>query len=253
MKTPEPRRTATPSTASRTRCTVKVALGAGVLALGVLALSGLASCEEKSPPPMPTPRAVTPPAAAVPPAPAGQRAPGTPVGANPAGPGAPGPGGSIGTAIGPNQFAVGGILVTMADGWKPQAPANSPFSPIADLRFATESGEARAAFFAVEGGSSTMNIERWRRQMKLPEGTDAQVSTAERNGLKLTRIDMTGEYSGMTSGGQAAPAQANTRFVGVYLEGGAKPIQVRLTGPKPAVDAALASFEQMLAGMTKPK
>jgi hypothetical protein len=150
-------------------------------------------------------------------------------------------------------FTVGGMAVTIPPGWRPQAPANNPFAPIADLRFAHEAGEVRAAFFAVEGGTASMNIERWRRQVKLPDGTDAQVSTAERSGLKLTRIDMTGEYSGMTAGGQAAPAQAGTRFIGVYVEGGQRPVQVRLTGPTQAVAAALDGFEQMLAGLAKPQ
>ena len=223
------------------------ARGGALLLIGVVGLVS-SGCDSKGPPPMPAPRAVTP--AMTPTQPS--VAPGTSGVTRPATPPGGGGAGSGGSAVTAGQFSVGGLLLTIPEGWKPSVPASSPFAPIADLRFAHEAGEARAAFFAVEGGGVTMNIERWRRQVKLPEGIDAQMTTAERNGMKMTRIDMTGEYAGMTPAGQAAPLQTNTRFVGIVIEGGPRPVQVRLTGPKAAVDSALASFDQMLAGMTKP-
>ncbi len=212
----------------------------------LVCLLALASCEEKGPPPMPpaTPvssvRTTPPGVPTAPPAP-----PAAPAGAT----GATKP---VAPSPSDGEFTVGGVLfrVPAGSGWKPAAVAPGAFAPIADLRFAHSAGEARAAFFAVGGGVQA-NLDRWKRQLTLPGGAEPIVTTSEVNGLKVTRIDMTGEYRGMNpSGGAAAPA-ANTRFIGIVIEGGASPVQVRITGPAPAVTDALTSFDQMLTGIRK--
>ncbi|MCE2925717.1 MAG: hypothetical protein LW822_09780 [Phycisphaeraceae bacterium] len=207
-----------------------------LLALGALALQ---ACEEKAPLPMPQ-RSGTP----------APQAPSQPAAAAPAQPPALAP------APNPPQadigaFTVGGINLRVPPGWKPVPVASTPFAPVADLRFASPAGEARAAFFVVEGGGKDANLQRWQRQMTGVR--EPLITISEIAGLAVTRIDMLGEYRGMTPTGAAAPPVPNTRFVGVIIEGAARPVQVRITGPKEAVDAGLPSLDAMLGQMTMPK
>ncbi|MCU0689528.1 MAG: hypothetical protein MUE97_07310 [Phycisphaerales bacterium] len=222
-------------------------IGCGAVLAGGLSLGG---CEQKGPPPMP-------PSPANRSAPAAPAAPATPQPATPAPAAQPAAGGATSTGIIPppaatdgNTILVGGIAFFAPEGWKPAPIRDNPFAPVADLRKEHAAGEVRAAFFAVEGGGVQANLQRWQRQMS--DAGEPKITTSTIGGLNITRIEMTGTYAGMNPTGGAAAAVANTRFVGLYIDGGNRPVQVRVTGPKQAVDEVLPAFDAMLQTIKKP-
>lgn len=157
-------------------------------------------------------------------------------------------GGAAGHGGHDGSFAVSGVQFAVPEGWTP-LPLSSSMRA-ADLQFKTAEGEANAVFFAI-GGDAASNIERWKGQVELKPGTSSTTTSEEVAGLKLTRVTMVGTYSGMTAMGTPAPAVANTKFIGIVIEGGKGPIQIKFTGPESVVKAAESSFNAMIAGMKR--
>lgn len=211
----------------------------------LLLVSVLVGCNDKGPPPMPPrqnaatpattgPRAITPPVTDAP-APATQ-----------------GSGGQAPQQVDDaRSFTVSGIAFSVPQGWTPAPVRDGMFAPIADMRFAHAAGEVRAVFFAVEGGGMQANMQRWQRQMSDMVG-EAKITSSEIGGLTAHRLEMVGSYAGMSPTGSALPPAPNTKFVGYYIDGAARPVQIRINGPKEAVDACLEGFEAMLQKMKKP-
>src|SRR5262249_46312978 len=105
-----------------------------------------------------------------------------------------------------------------------------------------------------QGGSIEANRERWKGQFRGPAGKPAEAKIAKRtiNGLNVTTIDSSGEYTGM-GGPMAAEKSAKPgfRLLGAIVEGPGGNLFVKFTGPAKAVSAHQQKYEQMLSSFTK--
>jgi hypothetical protein len=103
-----------------------------------------------------------------------------------------------------------------------------------------------------QGGSVDANIERWKGQVEGADGKPAPAKVAKRtvNGMTMTTIDASGEYTGMggMGGGQPAPGY---RLLGAIVEGPGGNLFIKFTGPEKTVAANQQKFEQLLASFQK--
>jgi hypothetical protein len=123
---------------------------------------------------------------------------------------------------------------------------------VATLQWTGQEGTVDAVWFTVQG-SAQENINRWQRQMTASDPQNPGTTKTESvNGLSIMTYDAIGTYRGMNAMGAQADPMPNTRFIGMYIEGARTPVQVRITGPKQAVDRACETFMPMLAKIKRP-
>ena len=145
-----------------------------------------------------------------------------------------------------------GVKWTAPAGWTAEAqrPMRAATYTIAVAPGDSDKGECAVYFFgAGQGGSIEANIDRWKAQFKGPE---AKVSKTIVHGLPVTRIDASGEYSGM--GGPMAATKtvkAGYRLMGAIVEGPGGNLFVKFTGPVKTVNANAAKFEQLIASFVR--
>jgi hypothetical protein len=154
---------------------------------------------------------------------------------------------------------------------RPSGPADVAWDPPARWIKAEQPGPMRKATYRVPhavyaptdpedgdlsvsqaGGTVEQNVARWALQLdrKLPD-----VKRTERNvnGLKVTVVEIHGDYSGMaaaTTAGGAPPAAKKPRWelLGAIVET-SPPTFFKLTGPEQTVTAAQHDFDQMVDGV----
>jgi len=121
----------------------------------------------------------------------------------------------------------------------------------------SDSAECAVYFFgAGQGGSVEANLDRWRSQMVGPGGkpADAKIEKRTVNGLAVTTIDSSGQYTGM--GGPMAGAKslkAGYRMLGAIVEGSGGNVFVKFTGPAKTIAANQAKFDQLMKSFQKEK
>lgn len=146
------------------------------------------------------------------------------------------------------SFGLAGVEFVLQPAWTAQATSNEMRK--ADLVYRGSSGEVNAIFFTL-GGTADDNLNRWANQIEPSSGGEPKRSSQSVNGLIVHKIDARGTYSGMLADSSRSAAQPNTRFIGVVIEGGRGPIQIRLVGPEQVVNEAAASFDAMLMSIKK--
>ncbi|HYD00189.1 MAG TPA: hypothetical protein VEB22_03105, partial [Phycisphaerales bacterium] len=112
-------------------------------------------------------------------------------------------------------FGLAGVDFTLQPGWSALAVTGMRK---ADLVYKGSTGEVHAIFYTL-GGSTEDNMSRWEQQVETT-GEPAKRSSQEVNGLTVHKIDIRGSYSGMSMDNTRAPAEPNSRFIGVVIEGG---------------------------------
>lgn len=102
------------------------------------------------------------------------------------------------------------------------------------------------------GGDVQGNVDRWIGQMEAPGGQSsrqaAQITTFERNDLRITRVDISGTFIGRRGMNQAGmSAFPGWRLLGAIVEGGPEGLVFfKMTGPEEGVAAGEQAFEHML-------
>jgi hypothetical protein len=119
-----------------------------------------------------------------------------------------------------------------------------------------EPGECVAYYFGPsQGGSVDANVLRWKGQFL---GSDGQVSKSSKvsertvNGLKVTLMDISGEYTGM--GGpmaQNATKMPGYRLLGAIAQAPEGLVFFKFTGPAKTVQANEAAFQKMIASLAR--
>jgi hypothetical protein len=146
-----------------------------------------------------------------------------------------------------------GLKWTMPAGWKAEGPrpmrvATYTIPPAAGD---SDPGECILNFFgAGQGGAIDANIDRWKGQFA--KATEPKVAKRKINGLAVTTMDLSGEYSGM--GGPMAPQRTSKpgyRLLGAIVEGPEGNVFVKFTGPARTVAANQQKFEQLLNSFAK--
>jgi hypothetical protein len=159
------------------------------------------------------------------------------------------------------------LLAESAAGLHWTAPAGWTAGPPQMMRAATYAvaparGDAAGAecalyfFGAGQGGSVEANIARWTSQFTGPDGKPAKaaISTPTFHAVRMTTIDVAGDYTGM-GGPLAAASKAvpDYRLLGAVVEGPGGNVFVKFTGPANTVAANKAKFDLLLASFAKDK
>jgi hypothetical protein len=149
-----------------------------------------------------------------------------------------------------------GLHWTPPAGWK-----SAPDQPMraATYMLAPASGDMAAAecalyfFGAGQGGSVDDNIARWKSQVLGADGKPATAKIAARtiNGLHVTTIDASGQYTGMGGPMSAGRPVPGYRLLGAVVEGPSGNVFIKLTGPVKTVSANEQKFEQLLASFKR--
>jgi hypothetical protein len=132
-------------------------------------------------------------------------------------------------------------------GWK-EAPID-PASPMAGMRLINLSfgpngeGECYLSMMPGEAGGLEANINRWRKQMGLPDFTPeefAKLTSKKLFGRDSTFVSFDGDFKGMG----AEAAKKGYRLLGLVQPTPQFTLFVKMTGPKDLVAANEAAFDQ---------
>ena len=148
----------------------------------------------------------------------------------------------------------GGIEWTAPSNWKPQAarPMRAATYLVAAASGDADNGECGVYYFGPgQGGSVQANLDRWIGQFQQSDGKPAKQAAKTQSetvhGLKVTKVDVSGAYTGMggpmASGG---PAKPGYRLLGAIVEGREGSVFFKFTGPAKTVAANQAAFEKMI-------
>ncbi len=103
------------------------------------------------------------------------------------------------------------------------------------------------------GGGTKENVERWFRQFQEPrDKIQAKVEEATVANRKVTYVRAEGTYLSGMPGGPQTP-QPNYALAGAIVESGAGNVFIKMTGPKPLVQASQVEFRNMVESALKPK
>jgi len=142
-----------------------------------------------------------------------------------------------------------GLLAESAAGLHWTAPAGWKTGPQKPMRAATymvDDAECAVYFFGQgQGGSVQANIDRWKGQFTQP--STPKTGNRVVHGLKVTTIDIAGNYGGM-SGGEA---KTGYRMLGAIIENPGGNIFLKFTGPEKTIAANRAKYEQLLGSIDK--
>jgi len=148
--------------------------------------------------------------------------------------------------------SVAGLQWTAPVGWTSEAarPMRAATYAVPPATGDRPGAECVVYFFGEgQGGSVDANLERWRSQFRGPAGkaAAAQVGRRTSQGLTITTIDVSGDYTGM--GGPMAREQsvvAGYRLLGAIVEGPRGNVFVKFTGPAKTIAANEEKFAQLL-------
>jgi hypothetical protein len=144
-----------------------------------------------------------------------------------------------------------GIHWTAPADWKNEGarPMRAATYSVAATAGEHEAAECAVYFFGQgQGGSVQANIDRWKGQFK---GGDAKVTKMTVHGLPVTRIDISGEYSGMGGPMVQSASKAGYRLLGAIVEGPGGNLFIKFTGPLKTVAANQQKFDTFLASFAK--
>jgi hypothetical protein len=133
---------------------------------------------------------------------------------------------------------------TTPPGWQ-ELPTSSMRQ--ANFKIGT-AGECYLSVLPGGGGGLAANLNRWRKQMNLPDLSEAEIAALPKKpllGKEATYLSLEGTYSGM--GNQ--PAQENYRLLGMVLVDGGTAYFVKMTGPAAEIAAQEENFLAFCASL----
>ncbi|WP_146155227.1 hypothetical protein [Enhygromyxa salina] len=143
---------------------------------------------------------------------------------------------------------VDGLAMVVPSEWT-HAPGSNPMRK-AEFIIPGPGGDVRLVVsrFAGGAGLTAKNIERWKGQITLAEGAEAQTSEREVNGLKVTSVDMRGRYAGQSMpGAPPQPPVDDARMLAAAIEGAGDPWYFKLVGPAATIDVWGSGWTKLLA------
>ncbi len=151
---------------------------------------------------------------------------------------------SAGNSAPPSQAATGEVTYKVPDGWTVEKPSSE--MRVAQYKLPKAEGDGDDALLVVyyfgpgQGGTPQANIDRWVNMVKQPDGspsTDkAKMETLIVNGLKVSTVDVQGNYSGgMSQDSAPKDSKAIYRLRGAVIETPKGSYFVKLTGPEKTV------------------
>lgn len=162
------------------------------------------------------------------------------------------------SATGPgvtSQVPAGEVHYKAPDGWVVETPTSEMRRAQYKLPKVEGDGEDGMVvlyyFGPGQGGTTQANIERWVNQVKQPDGspsTDkARTETLTVNGLKVTTVDVVGNYAGgMSTDSAPKDNKSIYRLRGAVIETPKGSYFVKLTGPEKTVARWDQAFKDYL-------
>ena len=153
------------------------------------------------------------------------------------------------------QTAAGEVTYKVPEGWTVEKPSSE--MRVAQYKLPKAGGDSEDALLVVyyfgpgQGGTPQANIDRWINMVKQPDGspsTDkAKTETLTVNGLKVSTVDVEGNYSGGMSQ-DSAPKDSKSiyRLRGAVVETPKGSYFVKLTGPEKTVGHWEQSFNDYI-------
>jgi hypothetical protein len=149
---------------------------------------------------------------------------------------------------------LGGIAVSVPDGWVTETPANAMRR--AQYKLPGDAGEAElvVTHFGTGGAGGTQaNLDRWRGQFSESDG--GQTRTLTVSDMTVTVLDISGTFMGMQrpmGGGNTAP-KGEQRMLAAIVESSNGAFYFKLVGPKDTVTAWASSFDQFVQSVAPSK
>jgi hypothetical protein len=149
---------------------------------------------------------------------------------------------------------VDGLKLVVPSEW--ERGTGSSMMRKAELTLPGPGGDATLVVYRFEGGagSTQQNIERWKQQVELAKGTEAQTAEVETSGLKITSVQMRGRYAGQSMpGAPPQPPIADARLMAAAIEGTDEgigdPWYFKLVGPAATIDVWDQAWTQLLGSL----
>lgn len=144
---------------------------------------------------------------------------------------------------------LGGVLISVPDGWIQEPPANAMRK--AQFRLPSSDGEAELVvthFGAGGAGGVEANIERWRGQFSESDGGETRTLTVA--GMPVTIVDIQGTFVGMQNpmSGGSAPKDKQ-RMLAAIVESPNGAFYFKLVGPIASVAHWEKSFDAFVSSM----
>ncbi len=104
-----------------------------------------------------------------------------------------------------------------------------------------------------QGGSVDDNLNRWISQFSQPDGRDsnavAKRATQQVNGMRVTTVDLTGTFAGMSPMQAPGAPKTDQRLLGAIVEGPEGPVFFKLTGPVVGIESGKPAFEALIQSL----
>ncbi len=152
-------------------------------------------------------------------------------------------------------------LTTESTGLTWTAPKEWKLGEKRPMRIATyvvgEKGELAVFYFGEgQGGDPDLNIDRWKRQFKLPEGSKEAVKETKREvrGMTVRIVDVRGTYT--NPGGPMMESQGDLpdyRLLGAIVMGPKGSVFFKFTGPAKTVADNEKAFNALIGSLEKAK
>ena len=148
---------------------------------------------------------------------------------------------------------VGAIAFKVPGEWEVQRPKSSMRRAQLSARGAAGPAELIVFYFGPQGaGSAQENVDRWIGQFTKPDGSpvsDAKKSSSKVSGFDVTKVDVTGRFSGMGAAGQQQAPQTDQRLIAAILNTDGGPYYFKFLGPSATVAENGAIFDKLLASI----
>lgn len=150
----------------------------------------------------------------------------------------------VGSSAPATQPVAGEVTYKVPEGWTVEKPTSE--MRLAQYKLPQAAGDGEDALLVVyyfgpgQGGTPEANIERWINMVKQPDGSSskdkAKTETLTVNGLRVSTVDVLGNYSGGMSM-DSAPKDSKSvyRLRGAVIETPQGAYFVKLTGPEKTV------------------
>lgn len=143
-----------------------------------------------------------------------------------------------------SQIPAGEVHYKAPEGWVVEKPSSE--MRLAQYKLPKVAGDNDDGLLVLyyfgpgQGGTPEANIERWVNQVKQPDGSEskdkAKTDTTTVNGLKVTTVDVVGNYSGgMSTDSAPKDNKAIYRLRGAVIETPRGSYFAKLTGPEKTV------------------
>jgi hypothetical protein len=165
----------------------------------------------------------------------------------------------------PQDISLGNLAASVPGEWTSQPP-NKEFR-LLQFALPKAAGDKEPTVFIVfhfgKGGGGTVddNLKRWQGMMRQPDGQDssqrAQIHRSEREGVKLTTLDLSGTYleKPFPFSDEITQRPDYRLFAAVIettREDGDGPYFIRLVGPAKSVTAAAAGWKAFVDSIRLP-